>query len=67
MVPTLNATVSDAWPEELWRQLIGPFAHMILAAVNESSLVIAQAYDPGAAGAEGRAEVEQFLRRPIVA
>jgi len=40
---------------------------MILAAVNESSLVIAQAYDPGAAGAEGRAEVEQFLRRPIVA
>jgi AcrR family transcriptional regulator len=48
-------------------ELIGPFAHMILAALDETALVIAQADDPGAALAEGRAAVGELLRRLIVA
>jgi len=40
---------------------------MILAAPDDTFLVIARAYDSGAASAEGRTAVEEFLRRPIVA
>jgi AcrR family transcriptional regulator len=46
--------------------LVSPFAHMILAALDETALVIAQADDPESALAEGRAAVEELLRRLIV-
>jgi hypothetical protein len=36
---------------------------MILAALDEITLVIARAADPAAAVAEGRAAVEEMLRR----
>jgi AcrR family transcriptional regulator len=45
--------------------LVSPFAHMILAALDETALVIAQADDPQSALAEGRAAVEELLRRLI--
>jgi AcrR family transcriptional regulator len=44
-------------------ELVDPFAHMILAAVDEIALVIARAEDPEAAMANGRAAVEELLRR----
>jgi AcrR family transcriptional regulator len=44
-------------------ELVGPFAHMVLAALDEITLVIARADDPATARAEGRAAVEEFLRR----
>ena len=43
--------------------LINPYAHMILAALDELALMIAQAEDPVAAMAESRAAVEELLRR----
>ena len=43
--------------------LVGPFAHMMLAALDEMALVIARAEDPDAAMAEGRVAVEELLRR----
>lgn len=43
--------------------LVGPFAHMIMAALDEISLVTARAADAGAAVAEGRMAVEAFLDR----
>ena len=46
--------------------LISPFAHMILAALDETALMIAQAEDPESALAEGRTAVEELLRRLIV-
>ena len=39
------------------------FAHMMMAALDEMALVIARADDPAAARAEGRAAVEELLRR----
>jgi len=43
--------------------LVDPFAHMILAALDETALVVARAADPGTAVAEGRAAVEELLSR----
>ena len=43
--------------------LVEGFAHMILGALDEMALVIARAEDPEAAMAEGRAAVEELLRR----
>ena len=43
--------------------LVDGFAHMILGALDEMALVIARAEDPEAAMAEGRAAVEELLRR----
>jgi AcrR family transcriptional regulator len=43
--------------------LVDPFAHMILAALDETALVVARADDPVAAVAEGRAAVEELLSR----
>jgi AcrR family transcriptional regulator len=43
--------------------LVDPFAHMILAALDEITLVIARAPDSAAAVAEGRAAVEELLSR----
>lgn len=45
--------------------MVGPFAHMVLAALDEITLVTARADDPEAAMAEGRAAVEEFLRRLV--
>jgi hypothetical protein len=47
-------------------ELVSPFAHMILAALDETALVIAQAESPESALAQGRAAVEELLRRLIV-
>lgn len=44
-------------------ELVNPFAHMILAALDEMALVIARAEDPAAALAEGRIAVRELLRR----
>jgi AcrR family transcriptional regulator len=43
--------------------LVGAFAHMILAALDEIALVIARAEDPEAAMANGRMAVRELLRR----
>jgi AcrR family transcriptional regulator len=43
--------------------LVGVFAHMLLAAIDEIALVIARAEDPRAAMAEGRMAVSELLRR----
>jgi hypothetical protein len=53
--------VSDSG--RLPRELVGPFSHMILAALDEFALVIARADDPGTALAEGRTAVRQLLDR----
>jgi AcrR family transcriptional regulator len=47
-------------------ELVGPFAHMILAALDEIALVIARAEDPEAAMAEGLGAVRELLRRLLV-
>ena len=44
-------------------ELVDPFAHMILAALDEAAMVVARAPDSRAAVAEGRQAVEEFLRR----
>jgi AcrR family transcriptional regulator len=44
-------------------QFIDPFAHMLLAAMDEIVLVIARADDPAAAAEQGRAAVAELLRR----
>lgn len=44
-------------------ELVTPFAHMILAALDEIVMVIARMPDSGAAVAEGRTAVEELLRR----
>ena len=46
--------------------LVDPFAHMILAALDEIALVIARAEDSEAAMAEGRVAVRELLRRLLV-
>jgi AcrR family transcriptional regulator len=45
------------------QELVVPFSHMILAALDEAALVVARAPDSGAAAAEGRQAVEGFLDR----
>ena len=44
-------------------ELVGPFAHMILAALDEIVLVVARSPDSAAAVAEGRMAVEALLDR----
>jgi AcrR family transcriptional regulator len=44
-------------------ELVGPFAHMILAALDEAALVVARAPDSRIAVAEERQAVEEFLAR----
>ena len=44
-------------------ELVGPFAHMILAALDEAALVVARAPDSRVAVAEERQAVEEFLAR----
>ena len=46
--------------------LVGPFAPMILAALDEIALVIARAEDPETALAEGLEAVRELLRRVLV-
>jgi AcrR family transcriptional regulator len=45
------------------QELVDPFSHMILAALDEAAMVVARAPDSRAAVAEGRQAVEQFLNR----
>lgn len=45
------------------RQLVTPFSHMLLAALDEIVLVIARSADSEAAVAEGRMAVEELLNR----
>jgi AcrR family transcriptional regulator len=45
------------------QRMADQFAHMILAALDEIALVIVQSDDPEAAMADGRAAVEELLRR----
>lgn len=51
---------------QLTPELVGPFAHMILAALDEIALVIARSDDPETALAEGLAAVRELLRRLLV-
>jgi AcrR family transcriptional regulator len=44
-------------------ELVSPFSHMILAALDEIVLVVARSPDSEAAVAEGRMAVEELLRR----
>jgi AcrR family transcriptional regulator len=44
-------------------ELVDPFSHMILAALDEIVLVVARSDDPAAAVAEGRMATEELLRR----
>jgi AcrR family transcriptional regulator len=53
--------ISDS--DRLRADLVGPFAHMILAALDEIALVIARADDSETALSEGRASVAEFLAR----
>jgi AcrR family transcriptional regulator len=43
--------------------LVGPFSHMILAAIDEAAMTVARAPDTRAAVAESRRAVEELLRR----
>jgi AcrR family transcriptional regulator len=53
--------VSDSG--RLPQQLVAPFSHMILAALDEAAMVVARAPDSRAAVAEGRQAVEELLNR----
>jgi AcrR family transcriptional regulator len=53
--------VSDSG--RLPQELVEPFSHMILAALDEAALVVARAPDSRAAVAEGRQAVEELLNR----
>ena len=48
------------------QELVGPFAHMILAALDEAAMIVARAPDSRAAVAEGRQAVEEFLARLLL-
>jgi AcrR family transcriptional regulator len=60
-VRLLLQAVSDSG--RLPSELVAPFAHMILAALDEIALVVARAPDSKAAVAEGRMAVEALLDR----
>jgi AcrR family transcriptional regulator len=45
------------------RELVNPFAHMILAALDEAAMIVARASDSRVALAEERRAVEEFLAR----
>ncbi len=49
------------------QELVDPFSHMILAALDEAAMVVARSPDSRAAVAEGREAVEQFLNRLLQA
>ena len=49
------------------QELVVPFSHMILAALDEAAMVVARAPDSRAAVTEGRQAVEQFLNRLLQA
>jgi len=53
--------VSDSG--RLPQELVEPFSHMILAALDEAAMVVARAPDSRAAVAEGRQAVEELLNR----
>jgi AcrR family transcriptional regulator len=53
--------VSDSG--RLPQQLVEPFSHMILAALDEAAMVVARAPDSRAAAAESRQAVEELLNR----
>jgi AcrR family transcriptional regulator len=53
--------VSDSG--RLPQELVEPFSHMIVAALDEAAMVVARAPDSGAAVAEGRQAVEELLNR----
>ena len=53
--------VSDSG--HLPQELVEPFSHMILAALDEAAMVVARAPDSRAAVAEGRQAVEELLNR----
>ncbi|MGH3190734.1 MAG: TetR/AcrR family transcriptional regulator [Streptosporangiaceae bacterium] len=53
--------VSDSG--RLPQELVEPFSHMILAALDEAAMVVARAPDSRAAVAEGRHAVEELLNR----
>jgi AcrR family transcriptional regulator len=55
--------VSDSDGGRLPSELVGPFSHMILAALDEIVLVVARSPDSAAAVAEGRMAVEALLDR----
>jgi AcrR family transcriptional regulator len=58
---TMLQAVSDAGG--LPGRLVGPFAHMILAALDEAAMVVARAADTRVAVAEERQAVQEFLAR----
>jgi AcrR family transcriptional regulator len=45
------------------QELVVPFSHMILAALDEAAMVVARAPDSGAVAAESRQAVEELLNR----
>jgi hypothetical protein len=53
--------VSDSG--RLPQELVAPFSHMILAALDEAAMVVARAPDSRAAVAEGRHAVTELLNR----
>ena len=55
--------VSDSDGGRLPSELVGPFSHMILAALDEIVLVVARSPDSAAAVAEGRMAVKALLDR----
>ena len=58
---TMLQAVSDSG--RLPQELVEPFSHMILAALDEAAMVVARAPDTRAAVAEERQAVEEFLAR----
>jgi len=60
-VRAMLQAISDSG--RLRADLVGPFAHMILAALDEIALVIVRAEDSETALAEGHASVAEFLGR----
>jgi AcrR family transcriptional regulator len=48
---------------DLGPELLEPFAHMLLGALNEIALVVARADDPAAAARTGEAAVDELLQR----
>jgi AcrR family transcriptional regulator len=57
------ALEASAGPAGLRPALIDPFAHMLLASVNEIALVISRADDTAAATRMGEAAIDELLRR----
>jgi AcrR family transcriptional regulator len=57
----LLETVAD--DGHLTRELVGPFAHMILGAMDEMAIVVARASDSAAAIDEARPAIEEMLNR----